>query len=136
MQALPSGLPEEVGDNEELARFLTQSGQFNFLGAKPAAFLPNPRYRNTSVFRMGNDPDQLRRTFKETVTGGRKLKGAAIVRTRKIRELFLDVVAKEPPPAHANIERWPWIKDDLEEQKARQLELAAQIAQVSEMVRL
>jgi hypothetical protein len=46
MTMLPSGLPERVSDNEDLSRFLTQSGQFNSLGAKPAAFLPSPKHRN------------------------------------------------------------------------------------------
>jgi len=135
MATLPSGLPEQVGDDEELARFLTQSGQFNSFGAKPSAFLPNSKYRNTSVFRIGNEPERLRQVFKETVVGDRFLKGAAICRTKQIRANLLDVVAEEPPPAHANIEGWPWIGDDPEEQKARQLELAAQIAAASEMVR-
>ena len=51
MATLPSGLPELVGDEEDLTRFITQSNHFNSFMAKPAAFLPNPKYRNTSVFR-------------------------------------------------------------------------------------
>jgi hypothetical protein len=136
MTTLPSGLPEGVSDNEDLSRFLTQSGQFNSLGAKPAAFLPSPKHRNTSVFRIGYDPERLRQVFKETATGDRNLKGVAICRTEAIRAIPLDVVAEEPPPGHANIEGWPWLNDDPEEQKAKQLELAAQVAQASSMVRL
>ena len=40
---LPSGLPEHVDDEEEVARFLTQSSQFNATMVKPAALLPNPK---------------------------------------------------------------------------------------------
>ncbi len=136
MATLPSGLPDHVGDDDDLARFLTQSGQFNSFSSKPVVFLPNPTHRNTSVFRIGNEPDRLRRVFYETVTGDRQLKGAAICRTKSIRAILLDVVAEEPPPAHANIVKWPWLRDDPEEQKAKQLEVAAQIAAASEMVRL
>lgn len=136
MTMLPSGLPEHVGDNEALSRFLTQSGQFNSLGAKPAAFLPSPKHRNTSVFRIGNDAERLRQTFKETAAGDRTLKGVAICRTAAIRAIPLDVVAEEPPLGHANIEGWPWLSEDPEAQKAKQLELAAQIASASSMVRL
>ena len=136
MQALPSGLPEIVADDENLSRFLTQGGQFNSFGAKPAAFLPNPKYRNTSVFRLGNEPDRLRQVWEESTTGGRTLKAAAICRAKDVRAVRLDVLAKEPPPAHANIEDWPWNETDPELQKARQLELAGQLASASEVVRL
>lgn len=136
METLPSGLPEHVGDDENLARFLTQRSQFNSFGAKPAAFLPNPKHRNTSVFRIGNEPELLRQTWKETVTGDRVLKGAAICRAKDVRVIRLDVIVEEPPPAHANIEGWPWNETDPELQKAQQLELAGQLASVSEIVRL
>lgn len=136
MTTLPSGLPEHVSDTEELSRFLTQSSQFNSLGAKPAVFLPSPKHRNTSVFRIGNDPDRLRQVFKETATGDRNLKGVAICRTAAVRAIPLDVAAQEPPPGHANVEGWPWLNEDPEKQKAKQLELAVQIANASSMVRL
>ena len=56
MAILPSGLPDLVNDEEDLARFLTQKGQFNASMAKPAAFLPYPRDRETSVSRHGREP--------------------------------------------------------------------------------
>ena len=37
MATLPSGLPDVVADDEDIARFLTQSNQFNTTMAKPAA---------------------------------------------------------------------------------------------------
>jgi hypothetical protein len=136
MGTLPSGLPEIVADDEDLARFLTQSNQFNSLMAKPAAFLPNPKYKNTSVFRIGNEPERLRLTWGETATGDRPLKGAAICKTQHVREIQLEVLASEPPPTHANIEGWPWLENDPQLQKARQKELASQLAVRAEVVRL
>ena len=136
MPTLPSGLPEQIADEEDLSRFLTQSSQFNLFGAKPAAFLPNPKYRNTSVFRIGVEPERLRQTWNETARGDRALKGAAICKAKSVRACQLDVIAEEPPPAHANIVSWPWLEADLELQKAQQLELAGQLASASEVIRL
>ena len=135
MEALSSGLPERVGDDEDLARFLTQSNQFNSVMAKPAAFLPHPKHKNTSVFRHGNEPEQLRKTWNETATGDRTLKAVAICKASHVREAQLDVTAAEPPPAHANIEGWP-MDSDPELQKAKQLELASQIAKATVVVRM
>jgi hypothetical protein len=42
MATLPSGLEEIITDDEDLARYLTSSSQFNAVMVKPAAFLPNP----------------------------------------------------------------------------------------------
>ena len=136
MAALPSGLPDLVADDEDLARFLTQSNQFNALMAKPAAFLPNPKYRNTSVFRCGNDPDRIRGIWQKATNGQRPLKAAAIGKARSIRAAGLEVIAAEPPDGHANIEGWPWLENDPELQKAKQLEMAGEIAQNTELVRL
>ena len=52
---------------------------------------------------------------------------SCVVASAKTRS-GLDVVASEPPAAHANIEGWPWLDDDPELQKARQLACANQIA--------
>jgi hypothetical protein len=41
MTTLPSGLEEIIADDEDLARYLTSSSQFNAVMVKPAAFLPN-----------------------------------------------------------------------------------------------
>ena len=51
--SLSSGLPEHVGDGEDVARFLTSSGHYNPTAVKLAAFMPNPRNGETSVFRHG-----------------------------------------------------------------------------------
>jgi len=127
--ALPlSGLPEQVADEEDLARFLTQSSQFNSLMAKPAAFLPNPKDQETSVFRHGDDPALRLWVIGRGSVGDRKLYGAAIVKTHVIRNVNLNVVADEPPPRHAAIREWPWLENDPELQKAQQKEMASVIA--------
>lgn len=134
MSALPSGLPEHVADDEELSRFLTQSNQFSSIGPKAAALLPNPKHRNASVFR-GEDIPSLRQTFEAARTDGRQAKAVALFRTFVVRQIGLDVIAEEPPMAHANIEGWPWFEADPELQKARQLELAGSLAGDSRLVR-
>lgn len=136
MATLPSGLPDLVAGAEDLARFLTQSNQFNSLMAKPSAFLPNPKYRNTSVFRCGADPDRLRELWTKTTNGERPLKAAAVCKAASVRNVGLDAIAKEPPDSHANIEGWPWLDNDPEMQKAKQVELAASIAQNSSLLPL
>lgn len=136
MGTLPSGLSEHVGDDEDLARFLTQSNQFSASRVKPSAFLPSPKHRNTSVFRMGADPVRLAHTWSQNNPSGRPLRGAAICQARHVRTANLDVIASEPPAAHANIEGWPWLANDIELQKAQQLERANQIAAESTVVAL
>ena len=85
---------------------------------------------------MGNEPERLRQTWNAAANGERTLKGAAVFKSTDVRGIGLDVIAKEPPPAHANIEGWPWLENDPELQKARQLELATQLASAAELVRL
>ena len=127
---LPSGLPERVADDEDLARFLTSSGHYNASAARPAAFMPNPKNGETSVFRHGAEPlDQLKSIAQAEVGADRRIHGASIVKVSVIREAQLEVRAKEPPPRHADIIGWPWSKDDPDFGKAQQKELATLIAQ-------
>jgi len=136
VEMLPSGLSEIVDDEENLARFLTSSSQFNAVGVKPAAFLPNPKNGETSVFRRGGHPrESLWRTAEEYLAGARTLHGAAILKAAHVRSASLDVKAQEPPPRHANIVGWPWSKTDPEMGKAEQKERAALIARDAELVR-
>ncbi len=125
---LPSGLPEHVDDKEDLARFLTQSSQFNAIMAKPAAFLPSPKNHETSVSRHGREPLDRLWGIGLAAAGTRTLYGAAIFKARAVRAVQLEVVADEPPPRHAAIRRWPVIEADSELQKARQKELASLLA--------
>lgn len=133
---LPSGLAEFVGDEEDLARFLTSSNYFNAVMVKPAAFLPNPKNGETSVFRHGGQPRaSLWRIANEHVSANRTLHGAAIFKAKHVRSALLEVVAQEPPLRHANIVNWPSSLTDPEMAKAEQKERAALIAQHAEMVR-
>lgn len=115
-------------------RFLTQSSQFSSIGVRAVAFLPNPKHGNTSVFR-GTDTLTLRGTFEAARTDGKVAKALAVLRAHKVREVHLDVLAEEPPPAHANIERWPR-ESDPELQKAQQMKLAGVLAASSELLKL
>ena len=127
---LPSGLPEHVADEEDLARFLTSSSHYNSTSVKPAAFLPNPKNRETSVFRHGAEPLEELKSIAQTEVGPeRRIHGAAIVKACVVREAKLEVLSKEPPPRHANIVGWAWVEDDADFGKALQKELAALIAQ-------
>lgn len=132
---LPSGLVDIVEDEEDLARFLTSSRQFNAVMVKPSAFLPNPKDGKKSVFRQGSLPrESLWQIWNEYVTGAGTLHGAAIVKTKHVRSALLDVVAEEPPPRHANIVGWPWSQSDPDMGKAEQIERATLIAQHAELV--
>lgn len=125
---LLSGLSDHVDDNESLARFLLQSNQFNAVMVKPAALLPNPKDRETSVFRHGREPLARLWEIGLATAGSRKLYGAAIFTAHVVRNAQLDVIADEPPPRHAVIRGWPWIESDPELQKAQQKELAVLVA--------
>ena len=136
MTTLPSGLEEIVADDEDLARYLTSSSQVFAVMVKPAAFLPNPKDHETSVFRHGSEPrDRLWAIGIAHVAGERTLHGAAICKAHHVREAQLEVKADEPPPRHAVIRGWPFSEADPELQKARQKELAALIVSKAEMVR-
>lgn len=135
MATLPSGLPDHVGDDEDLARFLTQSGQFNASIAKPAAFLPGSKDRETSVSRHGSGPLESLWAIGVEAAGGRTLHGAAIFKAAAVRTAQLDVVADEPPPRHAAIRGWPWDENDPDMQKAKQKEMATVIASQAVLVR-
>lgn len=127
---LPSGLPEQVADAEDVARFLTSSGHFNASAVRPSAFMPNPRNGETSVFRHGAKPRADLIAIGEREVGGtRPVHGAALIKAGLIRKISLELRAGEPPPLHADIIGWPWTCDDPEFGKAEQKLLAAQLAQ-------
>ena len=133
---LASGLPDLVEDDEDLARFLTSSSQFNARMAKPAAFLPSMNARETSVFRHGSEPRAaLWAIGDEHAAGNRSVHAAAIVKACDVKAAMLDVVADEPPPRHAAIRGWPWLDDDVELQKAQQKERATLVASKAMLLR-
>ena len=128
--SLSSGLPEHVGDGGDVARFLTSSGHYNPTAVKLAAFMPNPRNGETSVFRHGAETlEALKGIAQAEVGADRRIHGAAIVKASVVREAQLEVRAKEPPLRHADIIGWKWSIEDPEFGKAEQKELAALIAQ-------
>jgi hypothetical protein len=132
---LASGLPEHVGDDEDLARFLTSTSQFNAQMAKPSAFLPSPKDHETSVFRHGDEPRAALWTIgEEHVAEKRTIYGAAIEKASDVRAALLNVIAVEPPPRHAAIRGWPH-HDDPELQKAQWKERAAQVASKAALLR-
>lgn len=107
MGLLPSGLPDVVGDEEELARSLFSSSLFSSEKVKLAAFLPSPRDNQTSVFRHGAEPNAtLWQIAADHVIGDRTLHGAAVVKAHHVRSVRLEVTPDEPPARHANIAGW------------------------------
>ena len=134
MAILPSGLPENVADEEFLARFLTQSNQFNKLMAKPVVFLQSQKDRETSVFRHGPEPSGNLWAIGQSTAGDRKLYGATFFTASSVRAIQLEVSADEPPQRHAVIRGWPWNESDPELQKAEQMKRAALIASKAELL--
>lgn len=125
---LPSGLPEDIDADEDLARFLVQSSQFNSTSVKPSAFLPNPKDRETSVSRHGREPLERLWQLGGEAAGNRPLYGAAFVKAADVRAAQLDVAPDEPPARHAVIRGWPWDESDPVEQKAQLKEVALYLA--------
>ncbi len=127
MALLPSGLNDVVADGEDIARFLTQRGQFSREIAKPATFLPSVETRETSVLRHGAEPAERLWEIGRAAAGDRTLYGAAIIKAESIRAAKLEIEASEPPPRHAAIRDWPW-PDDPDLRKAQQKERALLLA--------
>jgi hypothetical protein len=107
MATLPSGLSDSISDDENLARFLTQSSHFIASLVKPAAFLPSPKERETSVSRHGLDPREELWAIGLSAAGARNLYAAAIFKAQVVRDAQLEVLANEPPPRHAVIRAGP-----------------------------
>lgn len=127
MSMLPSGLPEQIEDDEDLARFLYSSRQFTTTGVKHVAFLPNPKDSETSVFRHGLKPLREMWRLGSDARPDMPLHGVAIVKAAEVRRIFLEVFADEPPLRHAAIRNWP-NDSDVELEKAKRKELALQLA--------
>jgi hypothetical protein len=133
---LPSGLPEQIRDEEDLARFLTSSSHLSAVMVKPAAFLPRPDNPETSVFRHGADPrEDLWALAREHIGAARNLHGVAILIARDVRATGLDAVSSEPPPRHANITGWASHPDDPDLARARRKEQALSLAQQAKLIR-
>lgn len=130
---LPSGLSEHVEDDEDLARYLTSSSQFNAVMVKPAALLPKDG--KPSVFRPGSEPREvLWQIARDHALGDRTLHGAAIFKARHVRAVSLDVLSSEPPPRHANLVGWASSASDPDLAKAERKEQALLIVQHAMLV--
>jgi len=130
---LPSGLPELVGDDESLARVLTQTGHYSSTTVKASAFVPAPDGTKSVARHSGEPLDELWQLAQEYLGPDARIHGAAICVTKDVRALALDVRAAEPPRRHANIVGWP-IESDAELQKSRWKELALVIASNSRLI--
>src|SRR5450755_3056567 len=92
----PSELPDEVADDEDLARFIVQSRWLGSQSVKPAAFLPSQGDRETSVSRHGREPLARLWELGLPAAGARTLYGAAILKAASVRAAQLQVSADEP----------------------------------------
>lgn len=103
--ALASGLPEYVGDAEEIVRFLTSSNHFNSAHVKPSAFAPTSSGKK-SVFRRDGAELATLWQWATAFLPETKVYGAALLFAAQVRAADLAVVASEPPPRHADIVGW------------------------------
>ena len=126
---LPSGLSETVHDEEDLARFITSSRQFSTNGVKAAALLPN-RNGETSVFRHGKHQLSGLWDLAAQNIQDRNIHGAAVFKAKSVRKAELEVIAKGPPPRHADIVNWPTGALG----KAKQKQIALLIARDAELI--
>lgn len=101
--------------------------------AKPSAFLPSPKSRETSIARHGRQAAESLWQIGANAAGNRALYGAAIFNAGVARRLSLEVLADEPPLRHAVLRGWPWLEDDPEMQKAKQEEIASCLASVADV---
>jgi len=134
MALLPSGLPDHVDDAEDLARFLVQSKWFKNGMAKPVAFLPYPKDRETSVSRHGQEPADRLWAIGLHVAGDRTLYGVALFKASVVRKEGLEVYPDEPPDFHAVIRDWPWNDSNMTLQKDMQLAMAQVLASEAKLV--
>jgi len=118
---------EPVIPSEVLSRFIMQMNWFRPSDnrVRYAAFMPNPKNGETSVFRISSISDREVWEIGGREVGlkrdkpllGRADIGASFVITKE-----LNVMPSEPPVRHANIAGWP---EEKSEQRLVALELAA-----------
>jgi hypothetical protein len=131
---LPSGLPETVGDEELISRFLTSRNHYNASSVKPSAYLPNPKTGDLSVARHSAEPISESERIAKQDFNLEKASGVALLHARAFREEGLDFEADDNPPRHADVVGWPWLKDDPELSKAKQKLKAASLAQKAKRI--
>jgi hypothetical protein len=133
----PKNIPP-VENDELLARYVTQSGQFRSSDnqVKPNLFIPHPHEAlsvtrhleatSTEIWAIGNDV---------STAMGRGLYGRVDIQAGKFRTESLLVLEKPlvNNPNHADIEGWPTAKED---QKAIALKLAASASKLIPFIKI
>lgn len=116
-----------ISSTEPLARYIFQSGHYNSSQrrVKYAAFMPAPKNRETSVYRISGLSDieiwDIGNRFVSTLSG-RPLLGRADILTEHVLKNGLRVQSvPEPHQRHANITNWP---EEPSKQKSIAIELA------------
>jgi len=119
---------EPITQSEVLSRFIMQANWYRLSDnrVRYAAFMPNPKNGETSVYRISGISDREVWEIGDREVGlkrdkpilGRADIGASFVITKG-----LNVVPSEPPVRHANIIGWP---EEKSEQRLVALELAAE----------
>jgi hypothetical protein len=122
----PDNVPE-ILEAEQLARYITQSGQFRSgdLTVKPELFMPHPRFALSVTRHLDATEAELWQVGTDVSDAmSRQLYGRSDIQARHCAVDNLAVLAKPLPknPNHADIEGWPSIKQD---QKMIALKLAA-----------
>jgi hypothetical protein len=98
--------------SEILSRFILQRNWYRSSDntVKYAAFMPNPKSGETSVFRTTGISDEeiwLIGEIEVATRRGKPISGRADIETAVVISLSLRVVPSEPPERHANITGWP-----------------------------
>jgi len=121
--ALPSGLSEEIGDDEKLSIYLFQSNHFSRENrrVKSLAFVPYP-HGDKSSFRIDALTESQIWDIGEWIQSQQKtpktLYGRGDIVAASVKSTGLSLQAQEPPPRHANL--IGWTQDD----KSSQMEIA------------
>jgi len=114
-----------VDSIEILSRFVLQKTYIRADNTvRPAAFLPNPKNGETSVFRISGIKDNEIWAIGEREVApkqNRSILGRADIIASKVISQELRVIPSEPPEKHADITGWP---DEKSKQKLIALELA------------
>ena len=119
---------EAITPAEILSRFIMQTNWYRPSDncARYAAFMPNPKNRETSVYRISGISDKEIWEIGDREVGenrGKPILGRADVGASFVIKKGLNVVPSEPPVRHANIVGWP---EEKSEQRLIALELAAE----------
>jgi hypothetical protein len=119
---------EPVTPSEVLSRFIMQTNWYRLSDnrVRYAAFMPNPKNGETSVYRISGISDREVWEIGDREVGLRRDKpilGRADIGASFVITKGLNVVPSEPPIRHANIIGWPEQKS---EQRLVAIELAAE----------